>query len=982
MPTSDFPSRVLRVVRATASFALALSLIACGGGNGDGPPDGGADAATDGGGVDSGPIATGQCFRIDRPGALVELSLRWGSPSTGMIVGTSRPMRLSLGNDTCFDAEISIAAADPSVVGVPGTVSLPGGSTRTEVTFEGLAVGSTTVSATWVITPPASAWEGFELPDDVPGEVLTDDEGNPVSVRHTAEIEVAVVADEQLSCDGDASGNLAPGGEVVMTGADTAGAGVSLPEGAARDDQFHVDPFDVTVACAPDQVPEGFRALGPAITVGPGHLRFLRELPLAIPIRSALMHAQAKLGHIRVSYTGPGVPEPRIVPVASPWVDGSPERGLLRFQTPRLGTYQAVIDPNEPRERERTFTFRGITGVSMGGGGAGLIGLNNPDKFDLVAPLGGPVDWVSLLEYIRVYHLGGFCTEEQRASGDATCDDGALTSRTPPSVQPYEFVQNFESWFYEDENDGQGGTFDRHEYIQIFRDLAMMYGNLNTTRTTDPAMPNITPPGVPDSRRAMSDAERCATPLIIPPYDGSDPTTGYFDDEYNPEGQYQAITFCDGAEVRIDGDRDVGLWDPDGAHFYPVEVALAIDIDGDGVRDAGEPVVRNGREHYEDCGMDRLCNEDEPGYDPVTNPDPAGDDYDFQFNPNGTEGNWLREGDRCDPASGEAFEDTGLDGVFGTAQLADGGYDHGEADGCWTVSGGMERMLAVNPRARILEEEDGGRIFDLDILSDGGIRDLFNFAVIHNHFIGAFAARNRPVSLYNSHAALSFDGTTGDADFKFAETDWSSIGKYVHIRYGDPDTTPGLLQQGDGGHVGTPTQAVNRILSAIAWISSKWPNGDRRRVTDRICPEVNDACPVRNQFTFDFTSPTTSRTGPVTVILPPGYSQPEFEDVDFPVVYFGHGYGQDPTDLVAIGIILWNFMTGPRLAEADRLQKMIFVFPDGRCRGDECIKGTFYADAPQGTPGGAQMETFMLDLMDHMDANFRTRAPETHTVIE
>jgi hypothetical protein len=64
------------------------------------------------------------------------------------------------------------------------------------------------------------------------------------------------------------------------------------------------------------------------------------------------------------------------------------------------------------------------------------------------------------------------------------------------------------------------------------------------------------------------------------------------------------------------------------------------------------------------------------------------------------------------------------------------------------------------------------------------------------------------------------------------------------------------------------------------------------------------------------------------------------------------------------------------------MQKMIFVFPDGSCAGDECVKGTFYTDAPMGTPGGAQMETFLLDLMDYIDATYRTRAPETFSVVQ
>lgn len=40
-----------------------------------------------------------------------------------------------------------------------------------------------------------------------------------------------------------------------------------------------------------------------------------------------------------------------------------------------------------------------------------------------------------------------------------------------------------------------------------------------------------------------------------------------------------------------------------------------------------------------DFGMDGVRNEGEPGYDPITNPDPNGDNFNETTNPNGTEGN-------------------------------------------------------------------------------------------------------------------------------------------------------------------------------------------------------------------------------------------------------------------------------------------------------------------------------------------------------
>jgi len=132
---------------------------------------------------------------------------------------------------------------------------------------------------------------------------------------------------------------------------------------------------------------------------------------------------------------------------------------------------------------------------------------------------------------------------------------------------------------------------------------------------------------------------------------------------------------------------------------------------------------------------------------------------------------------------------------------------------------------------------------------------------------------------------------------------------------------------------------------------------------------------------FDFTA-STGRTGPAAIVLPPGYFDEENANKRYPVVYFMHGYGQQPQDLVNIGIIIWNFMGSQLIPFDSRIQKAIFVFPDGRCRGDECGRGTFYADAPEGTPQGAKMQTFFFDLVDHIRANFRVKEPETKMVID
>ncbi|MCU0674751.1 MAG: hypothetical protein MUE69_18425 [Myxococcota bacterium] len=895
----------------------------------------------------------------------------WQRARVDTTPGVQRRLDLFVQREACEDLPITFTSSSAGVIALPDPLTIAEGKNLVNVVIEPEAVGTTTLTATLVYR-----------------------EGTDQEATLTATVEVVVSDTTVPACSGTASGNVAPGTELRLGGTPV---GVTIPAAAATNVLLPVEAFDGTIACGADQVPEGFVALGPAITFGPTYHRFGRDVPMTVPVKIALLPERASIGQIFFSYTGPGVSAPRVVPVASP--DFRSQPGYVTFQAPRLGTYQAVTAATPPAAREREFAYRGITGFSMGSGGAALVGTHNQERFDFVAPLGGPVDWIHLLNYIRTYHLGGFCTEAQRLADPEGCAGPALTSRTPESNQLYQVRQNFESWYYVDEWNGHGGSFDRREYIRIFRDLAMMYGNPNSTATLLPTEPNVVPPGIPDSERMRSNAERCATPHVIRPECGDTPNCQegrYFDDEYNPAGDHPVITFCDGAEIPADNGRgrDLGVWNPEGTNDAPIEVALAVDVNDNGRRDPGEPVVRAGREPYEDCGLDQLCNPDETGYDAITNPDPAGDDYDFQYNPTGTEGNWLRDyvgapsGECTSPSPnvaagmGERFDDVGLDGVDGTAQLEDGGYDHGEGDGCWTLARGMQHMLDNNPRGFVLSESEE-TIRDLDFFGDGGIRDLFNFATNQDHLAGAFAARGLPINLYNGHASLAFSGQSLDADFRVAAVDWSEIGKYVQVRYGQLDPTAGALAQGDGQHVGTSTQIVNRLLAALAWMDARWPDGDRDRVLgrDMLCEEVGPNCPHINSIDIEFTS-SLGRTGPAAVVLPPGYFLPENADKTYPVVYLLHGYGQDPRDLRDLGTIMWALMTTPSVPAHRRLQKMIFVFPDGRCRNGECVKGTFYADAPPGTPDGAQMETFLLDLMDYVEENYRTRAPERHTVFD
>lgn len=921
---------------------LALVLVLSNGcDDGDTPPDAGPAGEELG-------CGTGLAFPV----------LRFERDTLWMRPGASLDTYVEFVRDCNREAVLTLEVSEPGLVTAPTELTIGAGQDRARFTLQGDAAGTVTLRAS-----------------------ATHPSGDSIE----AEATVSVADDRVPACAGSATGTLTAGGEV--SGA-VANAAVALPEGAARDDRYHVDPFEVTIDCGDDLTPDGFVPLGAAVRFGPIHTRLAREVPITIPIRLAALPPGANRAHVEVAWTpGNGLPA-RVVPIASPRFAGTAAEGAMTFEAPRLGTYQAIAREDAPTRRTRTFQYRGILGFSMGGSGSGRIGFGNPDRFDFVAPLGGPTDWTYMLEHIRRYHVGGFCTEEERLADPTGCAAASL-ARTPPTTELHEHPQTFEHWWYEDGYEGQGGTFNRTDYISIFRDLATMFGNPNYDRTADPSEPSITPPGVPDTDRMLADNDRCQPANLrrIPPFDTASPDgTGFFDDEFNPDGAYPVIAFCDGQEV----DGDIGLWDPNGTPRMPIEVVLAVDLNDNGLRDAGEPVLRNGREPFDDFGLDGVpsameTSPDGTPYDPVTNPDPAGDDFDFQYNPTGTENNWDRDGDPCTAGAAgvaEAFLDVGLDGVMGTAQLAaanglpGGGFDIGEGDGCFTRSRGAERMISTSPR-NLVRAMDDATVADLDLLADGGIRDLFNWVVMGNVTTAGWSERDLPVRFYNGHGAMHL---RGPRDFEYSDVPWAEVGRHVMVRYGDPDEEPRFIEAGDGGHVGTVQQLTDRLRAAIQMMDARWPDGDRRRTDDRVCNELDD-CGYVNTFILDFEA-STGRRGPATVILPPGYFDPENASLRYPVVYFLHGYGMEPGDLVALGLLMFADMNSPRVGSSRRLQKMILVFPDGRCRGTECLRGTFYTDAPDNVPDGAQMQTFLLDLMDYVDAEYRTRSPEDFAVVE
>jgi hypothetical protein len=415
------------------------------------------------------------------------------------------------------------------------------------------------------------------------------------------------------------------------------------------------------------------------------------------------------------------------------------------------------------------------------------------------------------------------------------------------------------------------------------------------------------------------------------------------------------------------------VFDPNVPANDPAELLLAVDLNNNGKRDAGEPVVTNAYEPFSDVGTDGVASANEPGYDPVTNPDPNGDDYHSLRNPLGTEGNGHYE-------PGEPYEDVGLDGVADTCQAGSGPncYDYGQGNGRWDLSPNVQRWYENDLNVRLAALTDAQRNHT-SLWFDAGIRDFLNNSVSANAGVGQAQARyGLPFGIYEGFSIL--DGGETDLAFDFLDIKWDSVPKHGYLRYGDPDASAQAITAGDGRHVGTPNQIIYRARTAFAWINQRWPGGDLSETL------------ANGQILKDLTvtSATTGRMNPYAIFLPPGYDRPENANTRYPVVYFLHGYGQEPRDLVDLSSVFALNMIATNPIES-RFQKMIIVYVDGRCRpnidgtpvdptGDLCERGTFYVDAPLG--GRARMETNLLELMDHVDATYRTRSASAATVVD
>ena len=565
----------------------------------------------------------------------------------------------------------------------------------------------------------------------------------------------------------------------------------------------------------------------------------------------------------------------------------------------------------------------------MGGGGSAQLGTRHPELFDFVAPLGGPSDWLYMLHYVTDRLLSGFCEGDDLGE---FCGNG-------PSQNSFEQYSDYLNWIYTE----NGADFKRDMYFKIFQDVVFALGNPTSYHLNG----SYLPPGIPVEELLRSDRDRCRAECRGD--DCESPSewlklSQFYDDQFNPEGSYPVITVCDGHV----GDGPRAQW-ADLAHRKPVDLFLAVDLNDNGRRDQNEPIIVNTSEPFKDIGCDGLADQNKPGYHPLLNPDPAGDNFHWLYNPFGTEGDRLFQGANGDvgldyeewPAqvlnpeynpiativnilerngcsageAGEPFDDFGLDGVPLTMSFEEGGFDWGEGNGRFDYNPHKINYITNTPAFWLAETLSQNSEHNPRFWIDGGIRDVMNFAVASMHLAGRLhALSSAPITLFDGFSSLL--GADLYLPGRAPVNPLHNVGQHVLFRYGKVDATPDEILQGDGGHVGNNAQAAGRVSGALDWMASYWKENlsDQPAGTSgpRVLSDSVDSERFGGRYHFE-------------VVTPPGYYDEANQDRQYPVVYFLHGYGQKPSYVTSSNVLFSGAMS------SGVWPPMIFVYPDGSC---------------------------------------------------
>ena len=427
-----------------------------------------------------------------------------------------------------------------------------------------------------------------------------------------------------------------------------------------------------------------------------------------------------------------------------------------------------------------------------------------------------------------------------------------------------------------------------------------------------------------------------------------------------------------------------GYRDPCREAVAPQGALLAFDYNGNGRRDYGEPIVNNGHERFDDVGTDGCADAFENGRggcSSTANPaavDPNHDTYDVDANAAGTERDWAWE-------PGEPFRDDGLDGVPNSK-------DSGEGNGVFDMTGGRKSLFAYDGRTNFRSMTPAARA-RISVYGDGGIRDVFNFGLMAKHLIaGVKLFRTTAVGMYRDFTEVPGLFDARRMLFNPWSRAWARIPRDMLLFYGIDPPSDKMRIDGEGDHVGTPQEALNRVSMALNWAAQTWPslprpptNGPSSSTKPRQRIEWLDSAKLKAKWEY-------------VVSLPPGYDDPANAEVRYPVVYLLHGYGMEPEALLSTALLTDAYASDPDV----QFRPMIVVLPDGKCcwqnedgRRDcrehddsghafnggsgwsrECNSGTFWVNRKGYTSGDSTAYgDAMFELFDHVDSTYRTLKP-------
>jgi hypothetical protein len=275
----------------------------------------------------------------------------------------------------------------------------------------------------------------------------------------------------------------------------------------------------------------------------------------------------------------------------------------------------------------------------------------------------------------------------------------------------------------------------------------------------------------------------------------------------------------------------------------------------------------------------------------------------------------------------------------------------------------------------LIKEMPDDQLARIRIYADAGIRDFLGSAGGTNWMWGALEARvgDELARDYTGFETVPAIERTSGYDFLSVDYSSEQLGQYAYVRYGDPGASEQKIEKGDGDHVGTPQQAVERLLTAMTLAQASFRERDIKELDGDL--DVN-----RHIVSGTYASRALGEERSYGIALPPGYFDPRNAERRYPVVYFLHGLGGNPNQLFGSAILFLGYMQGSTRTE-QQLQhesdwaKFILVFPNSTCGGGICNSGTFNANQLGLDGQGGRYEDAFFELMAHVESTYRVLPP-------